>query len=799
MTGRTRVALHGGLATFAAATALGSVFDGYGWALPVLGGILVVVALSELVRWSPLPAAAGPVLAAAGLFGYVTAVYAGPEAYAGFVPTTEALRVLGDTARDGFDDIRHLGTPVPTHEGLVLITVVGVAMVALVVDLLAVTMRRAALAGLPLLSIFALCTSLAKHGAGWVPFVIGTTGYLWLLLADSRDRLSRWGRPMGFDREARPKFNWSDNEVMPSPLSVMGRRIGLTAVAIGVVVPVLVPGLRGGVPHSGSGGGLGFGGDGSASRTTLNPIVSVSAQLTSSTSRPVLTVETTDPDPGYLRLTSLDQFDGRSFSPSTLSAPESAQVSNGIAAPTIPGTRQSTRVSVADFAVSWLPLPQQVLDVEVEGDWRYDAITNSVFSARDDTEGLQYEVVSVAPQWTAADLSLAGATQVDGAMAALTRLPEDIPDSVRTLTTQVTAGELSPFRKAVAIQKFLTSSPFTYDLSARQTDSADALADFLLVTHKGFCQQYATAMAVMARIVGIPSRVAVGFTRGERQADGTWRVTTKDAHAWPELFLAGFGWVPFEPTPRSDGQAQPPDYTLEVAPTNPEDPEKGGGKAQQGGQGQTNDGTSKNERLDDLRDAFGPAVGIDDGGTPAARGSLRGVLLRVAIGLLVLLLLIPSVARVLTRRRRWRNATTPAERATAAWEELRATAIDARTGWVDGLSPRATARALRMESGGFATAEIRALDRVVAAVERAWYAPPRAAGPADDGLEDDVASLRIAMFADATVRERLVLHAWPRSTMREAAALLGRVGALLDAADLAGARLRARLRPRSAV
>jgi hypothetical protein len=798
MTGRTRVAVHGGVATFAAATALGSVFDGYGWALPVLGGIIVVVAVSELVRWSPLPAATGPLLAAAGLLGYVTAVYAGAEAYARVIPSTEAMRVLGDVARAGFDDIRHLGTPVPTHRGLVLITVVGIAMVALVVDLLAVTMRRAALAGLPLLAIFALCTSLAKDGAGWVPFVIGTSGYLWLLLADSRDRLSRWGRPMGFDREARPRFNWSDNEVMPSPLSVMGRRIGLTAIAIAVVVPVLIPGLRGGVPHSG-GGGLGFGGDGNATRTTLNPIVSVSAQLTSSSSRQVMTVETTDPDPGYLRLTSLDQFNGRSFSPSTLSAPESAQVSNGIAAPTLPGAPQSTRVTIGDFAVSWLPLPQQVTDVDVEGDWRYDAVANTVFSARNDTEGLQYEVTSVPPQWTAADLSLAGATQVDGAIAALTRLPE-IPSSVRTLTLQVTAGEQSPFRKAVAIQKFLTSSPFTYDLSAQQTDSPDALANFLLVTHTGFCQQYATAMAVMARLVGIPSRIAVGFTRGERQADGTWRVTTKDAHAWPELYLAGFGWVPFEPTPRGDGQAQPPDYTLASATGGPDDPQKGGGKTPRGGQGQTNDGSSKNERLDDLRDTFGPAIGVDDG-TPTTGGSnVRGALLRVALGLLALLLVVPSIARVVTRRRRWRNATTPAERAGAAWEELRACAIDARTGWVDGLSPRATARALRMEAGGLATAEVRALDRIVAAVERAWYAPPRASAAATgDVLEDDVASLRVAMFSDATLRERLLLHAWPRSTMRDGAALLGRVGALLDAADLAGARLRARLRPRSAV
>jgi hypothetical protein len=795
VSGRTRVAAHGGIATFAAASALSAVFDGYGWLLPVFVGIAVVVIMSELVRWSPLPGAAGPLLAAAGLFCYVTAKYAGSEAYAGLVPTSESTRVLGDIARAGFHDVRTLGTPVPTHRGLVLITVVGIAMVALVVDLLAVTMRRAALAGLPLLSVFALCTSLAKDGAGWVPFAIGTTGYLWLLLADSRDRLARWGRPMGFDREARPRFNWSDTEVMPSPLSVMGRRIGVTAIAIGVVVPLLIPGLRGGVPHRGD-GGFGLGGDGSQSRTTLNPIVSVSAQLTSTTSREVLRVRTTDPDPGYLRLTSLDRFDGQTFSPSTLSAGEDAQVSRGIDAPVPPGTQQTSQVGIADFAVSWLPLPQQAVAVAVDGDWRYDARSNTVFSARNDTEGLQYDVTSVAPQWDAADLERAGVAPVEGAIAELTRLP-DIPQSVDTLTRQVTNDERSPFGKALAIQRFLTSSPFTYDLSAAQTDSPDALAEFLLVTHKGFCQQYATAMAVMARIVGIPSRVAVGFTRGEKQADGSWSVTTKDAHAWPELYLGGIGWVPFEPTPRGDGQAEPPAYTQQTPAGSVDDPAPKGG---QGGRGQPGavPGQSKQDRLDEAADRFQEVPGEGGPATAPTGTDVRRMLLWVALGLLAVLLVVPSVVRVWTRRRRWRMAITPAERAAAAWEELRATAIDARTGWVDGLSPRATARVLRMESGGLATAEVRALDRIVHAVERAWYAPPRAGAARVDGLEDDVAAMRVALFAEATLGERLVQHAWPRSTMRELAVLAGRVGALLDAADLAGARLRARLRPHGA-
>jgi hypothetical protein len=793
---RTRVALHGGLATIAAASALGSVFDGYDWLWPVIGAVAVVVVVSELVRWSPAPSAFGPVLAAGGVLVYLTVVYAGSAAWWGIVPNDPAMKLLGDTARDGFSDVRKLGTPVPTKDGLVLIATVGIAMVAMVVDLLAVTMRKAALAGLPLLSIFALCTSLARDGAGWQPFAIGTAGYLWLLLADSRDRLARWGRPMGFDREARPRFNWSDAEVMPSPLSVMGRRIGLSAIAIAVVVPLLLPGLRGGVPHSGDGSGFGLGGDDGESTTTINPIVSVTSQLQQNSSKQVLRIQTTDPDPGYLRLTSLDQFDGRTFRPSTLAAPESARVSEGIAAPSVPGAQQSAHIEVADFRAAWLPVPQQIIGLDVEGDWRYEPLANTVFSARDDTEGLTYETRSISPNWTAAELRQAGATSFDGALSQFTELP-DIPPSVATLTRQVTVGAASPFDKAVKIQRFLTSSPFEYDLTAQQTDSGDALAQFLIVTHRGFCQQFATSMAVMARIVDIPSRIAVGFTRGEHQPDGSWLVTSRDAHAWPELYLSGFGWVPFEPTPRGDGQAQEPDYTTNSSAAEPDPIPKGNND--KGGKGKTQDGASKHDRLDDSLDGFPGLPPISDDGTPGGGHPVREIALWVLGALLAALLVVPSVARVWTRRRRWARAVTPVERANAAWEELRATAIDARTGWVDGLSPRATARALRMEAGGLATAEVRALERIVAAVERAWYAPARPTQPAaTDTLEDDVTSLRIAMFSESTLRERFVLHAWPRSTMREVAALVSRIGAGLDAADLAGARLRARLSPRHA-
>jgi transglutaminase-like putative cysteine protease len=794
VTGRLRLAIHGGLATLAAAAALGSVFDGYGWLFPVLGGIAVVVAVSELVRASPLPAALGPLLAAAAVTCYITAAYAGASAYGQVIPNRDSLHVLATLARQGFHDVHKLSTPVPTHRGLVLIAVVGIAAVALVVDLMVVTMRRAALAGLPLLATFALCTSVAKHGAGWVPFVIGTVGYLWLLLADSRDRLARWGRPLGLEADGRPHFTWSDQDVMPSPLSMMGRRIGLSAIAVGVLVPLLIPGLHGGISRGGNGLGLGHG---SSSKFTVNPIVTIQGELTSSASKPLMSVSTDDPNPGYLRMTSLDRFDGTSFAPSTLEQGVEAQVSRGIDAPFVAGPARSVQVSIGGLDVPWLPLPTQVNGVDARGDWRYDPGSNTVFSARTNTDGLTYTANFVHPNPTAAQLEQAVAP--DPAMGSYLELPANISQSVRELTAQITVNARTPFDKAIAIQNYLNDSTrFTYDLHVPPSNSSNALADFLLKTRRGFCQQFATAMAVMARIAGVPSRVAVGFTRGQPGPNHTFIVSTHDAHAWPELYLSGYGWLPFEPTPRADGQAQEPSYTLEQAA-------KGAGQGTGDGSTSPKGGASKGQvdprfklnQLDKLADERGQATGT----AGSAHGSPNHTRRDVALALLIVLavaLIAPSLVRVGQRRRRWRGATTPVEQASAAWAELRASAIDAKAGWNNGLTPRATVRVLRAEAAGLDAADAAALERIVVAVQRAWYAR----GAADlraDGLEDDVDDLRRSMLAEAPLGERIVLRMWPRSVIADARVTVSRIASVLDALDMAGAKLRARLRPRHAV
>jgi transglutaminase-like putative cysteine protease len=114
---------------------------------------------------------------------------------------------------------------------------------------------------------------------------------------------------------------------------------------------------------------------------------------------------------------------------------------------------------------------------------------------------------------------------------------------------EVTRSADTPYSTVLALESWLRrSGGFRYDETPPQSRTRPPLVDFVLKTRAGYCQHFAGAMAVMLRLLGIPARVAVGFTSGT-YADGAWTVTDRNAHAWVEAWFPGEGWVPFDPTP----------------------------------------------------------------------------------------------------------------------------------------------------------------------------------------------------------------------------------------------------------
>jgi transglutaminase-like putative cysteine protease len=160
-----------------------------------------------------------------------------------------------------------------------------------------------------------------------------------------------------------------------------------------------------------------------------------------------------------------------------------------------------------------------------------------------------YTVVSWAPRVTRVELTQAGTDYPAPIRARYLQLPEQVPQRVRNLARRLALGAATPYDKAVRIQDYLRSSyPYRVDVSPPAADR-DVVDYFLFDAPGGFCSYYASAMAVMLRLEGVPARVVTGFAMGEWDGlGGRYRVPVSAAHAWVEVYFPDYGWIEFEPT-----------------------------------------------------------------------------------------------------------------------------------------------------------------------------------------------------------------------------------------------------------
>ncbi len=308
----------------------------------------------------------------------------------------------------------------------------------------------------------------------------------------------------------------------------------------------------------------------------------------------------------------------------------------------------------------------------------------------------------------------------------------------------------------MALQNWLSDGTFKYTLKAPTVLDANGLSRFLKVTKSGYCQQFSFAMAVLARLLNIPSRVAYGFTSGTYVGENEYQVTTHDAHAWPELYFKGFGWLRFEPTPTGatgQGTAYAPAYTdASGSPLSP-----GSSQSQPTSPTGSSSGSSASQAQlrhhlsESLGDEGAPnlgGVGDTTGVTTSGGANPWEVFGLVVAGLLVLGLVAPWAARLVIRRRRWhlsrrldRADQADAEWAHAAWRELRDDLVDYGAGCQPSESPRAVAARAGADLA-LAEPALAALGRIAMAEERARYA----ARPTDgSGLRHDSVTVRRAI------------------------------------------------------
>lgn len=549
---RIPIPVLAGLTTLCTTLCLGNLFDGLQWwLLPSAGAIVLAGVVGECGRRIRTPLFVMPLLYVVAGWLYVIPVSTHGSSFSSNIslapsPTTwSALRSL---AQSGSNDIHSLTVPVPERPGFLFLTVAGVYLVAALVDAIAAGLKRPAAAGLPLLALLAVPAAVVERGVGLLAFAAACLSYLALLLESGRRSMTDWARlPPGSAPEIR-RMTGS-----------IGRRIGAVALVAALVVPVIIPRYSG-IAHDHRGGG----GGGSGSATVIEPFVTLAQQVHSKAVEPLLTVHTRTPE--YLRLTALEHFDGRGFTLGSLSATANERVSRGLPA-AAGGTAERVKETIAVKPVlkqRYLPVPYQPTSVKVLGDWRLAAHNFTIFSAQTDTSGLTYTVSSQVPTPSPQELqSQSAGAQLPTAIQPSLQLPGNLPTDIKKLSDQLTNGYSTEYDQAAAIQAYLRGPLFTYDLNGAPS-GPNALEDFLFSDRRGYCEQFAAAMVVLAREVGIPARVAVGFTPGTQQRDGSWLVTNHDAHSWPEIWFPQAGWVRFEPTKR-DTSTDPPSYTLPPA------------------------------------------------------------------------------------------------------------------------------------------------------------------------------------------------------------------------------------------
>ncbi len=162
--------------------------------------------------------------------------------------------------------------------------------------------------------------------------------------------------------------------------------------------------------------------------------------------------------------------------------------------------------------------------------------------------GNTYQVQSAVSIATPAQLRIAPLDRVPRVIAdRYTDLPDSTPDRVLALAEEITANATTPYDQAVAIEQFLRQYPYSLDIAEPPGD-VDVVDYFLFEAQEGYCDYYATSMAVLGRAVGLPTRIGIGFAAAPADESGVQTLRQIDGHSWAEVYFAEYGWVEFEPT-----------------------------------------------------------------------------------------------------------------------------------------------------------------------------------------------------------------------------------------------------------
>jgi transglutaminase-like putative cysteine protease len=712
----------------AAAIGMGRLFADASFLPVVLLAVFASHGLSLACRRNGIGPLVTTAVSAAGLALFVTWVI---EFHVSLVPSMAVWHAAAADLQEAWGRFSEVVAPAKVTRGFLLGAVLGSWISAFVADLFAFRARTRLEAVVPSFTVFLFAALLGadRHRlSAALVFLAAVLAFVVLAEVYALPRPRPWlaGRRAAGERAL--------------------VRSGLGLAAVGVVLAVVVgPQLPGayatGILGVGDGGGRKNG-----TRVTLSPLVDIRGRLVSQSSVELFTVVTDTPT--YWRITSLDRFDGNIWS--SLSNYRPAGTRLPVIGPDASrgGSAKSTQeFEISGLASIWLPAAYRPERLNTSGKVRFDPDSASLATDKETSDGMKYTVESALPRLTAIDLATAAVDVPADIAARYLELPASVSRQVQREARRVAGTEQSPYKRAKALQDYFRDN-FTYNIQVSPGHDANAMDQFLS-SKEGYCEQFAGTYAAMARSLGLPARVAVGFTAGTRDADGRWHVTGKEAHAWPEVYLSGYGWVAFEPTP-GRGLPGAEDYT-QVAPAQ---------AADSATVVTTPQAAAPVEPDPEPTPDFGPAAAP----TPEQHSAAgpRRVVAGLLLALAVLYVTAVPLAKRRRRHRRRDAALTATDRVLVAWEE--ATEDMAAAGFAARPDETAVeyAHRVRKAAGPAGAPLIRLADDTTAA---AWSA----GGVAEEvarRAEAEAAGVATELKAQATRTERLKKLLDPRLLFR---------------------------------
>lgn len=680
-----------------------TVIEGHSWYISALV-VMTLTGISTAVLRSIGVRRVAPIAIAIELL-VVTWIFV-PATLMAFIPTPSTIAELGRMLGAAQTIMIQERAPIAAAKPVILVIAASFGLLAVLGDWMLDRARAAQAVGVLLVVVFvAPALTAGRTPAVWIFLVVAS---LWVFFLRTRTR-------------ERTDRGWRGR----SPALI----VATLALVLSALVPPVMPDIRAVATSWGKAPTPVFG-------RGINPMLELGQNLRRNSTSLALTYTTNSPSAPYLKVSTLRDFAGKTWKPGKSLPGDRFEGQVGLNSD-IKTISTRTTITIKNLRSSLVPAPYPALAISgLKGAWQFERMGLTIRSARGDTRGQTYTVNSIKIAPTAVQMREL-ATRSRPSLEPYLTLPRRMPSVIGETARKVTENSATDYDRALALQRYLRNGSFRYSETAPVADGydgngVDVIAEFLQ-KKAGYCVHFSSTMAVMARTLGIPSRIAVGYAPGDvigtRGGKNVYGNTNDDLHAWTELYFEGAGWVGFEPTP---GVGSATSFV-----------EANGVPSSQ--TGNESDATQRPGGLD----------GQEFGSTGAkSRTTESSTTSRALVSTGAGLLLLGSAPWLLRRARRaWRMRKSSPN---PLWHELEDTAQDYGIVTSRADTPRGFASRLRSRKG----VDFEALERLLRQVESTRFS--RDAASVKDGRADLRTVIR-SLGDGASRAERLRAAALPRS------------------------------------